>query len=126
MEGAKMKIKTTPWIAADHLENEEDMAGYLQLGLDEGDPALVALMLGDIAQAKGLNEIARQTGLSRATLDKALSSKEEIDLRVARKVVRALGSEIQVNRPKTKRSFDPFLVRVHPTSKASRKKVAGG
>ena len=47
------KIKTRPWDAAEHLETEEDMAAYLEAALEEGDAALVAAALGDIARAKG-------------------------------------------------------------------------
>ena len=58
---AKMKIQTRPWDAAEHLETEEDMAAYLEAAL------------GDIARAKGMAQIARETGLGRESLYKALS-----------------------------------------------------
>ena len=47
------KIATKPWDPAEHLKTEEDMAAYLEAALEEGDPALVAAALGDIARAKG-------------------------------------------------------------------------
>jgi probable addiction module antidote protein len=55
------KTKTRPWDAAEHLETEEDMAIYLEAALEDGDPALGAASLGDIARAKGMSEIARET-----------------------------------------------------------------
>ena len=58
---------------AEHLETDEDMAAYLEAALEEGDPALVAAALGDIARAKGMAQIAQETGLGRESLYKALS-----------------------------------------------------
>ena len=57
------KILTRPWDVAEHLETADDMAAYLEAALEEGDPALVAAALGDIARAKGMAYIARETGL---------------------------------------------------------------
>jgi probable addiction module antidote protein len=53
------KVKTKRWDPAEHLESEEDMAAYLQAALEDGDPALIAATLGDIAQAQGMSQIAR-------------------------------------------------------------------
>ena len=44
--------RTRPWDAAEHLETEEDMAAYLEAALEDGDAALVAAALGDIARAQ--------------------------------------------------------------------------
>ena len=57
------KTKTRSWDVAEHLETEEDMAAYLQAALEDGDFALVSAVLGDIARAKGMAQIARKTGL---------------------------------------------------------------
>jgi probable addiction module antidote protein len=57
------KTRTCPWDAAEHLETEEDMAAYLEAALQEGDPALMAAVLRDIARAKDITQIARETGL---------------------------------------------------------------
>jgi len=62
------KTKTRPWDAVEHLETAEDMAAYLEAALEEGDPALIAAAMGDIARAKGITQIARETGLSRPGL----------------------------------------------------------
>ena len=85
------KMKTRPWDAAEHLETEDDMAAYLEAALEEGDPALVATALGDIARAKGMSEIARKTGLGRESLYKALSPEGNPEFATVLKVVRALG-----------------------------------
>ena len=62
------KPQTRPWDATEHLETDEDMAAYLEAALEEGDPALVAAALGDIARAKGMAQIAREAGLGRESL----------------------------------------------------------
>ena len=85
------KTQTRPWDPAEHLETEEDMAAYLEAALEEGDPALVAAALGDIARAKGMAQIARETGLGRASLYKALSPEGSPEFATVLKVVRALG-----------------------------------
>ena len=85
------KTQTHPWDVAEHLETEEDMAGYLEAALDDGDPKLVAAVLGDIARAKGMTQIAQDTGLGRESLYKALSPEGNPELGTVLKVVRALG-----------------------------------
>ncbi len=57
------KTTTQPWDVTHYLETEEDMAAYLDAALEEDDPALLAAALGDIARAKGMSEIARETAL---------------------------------------------------------------
>jgi probable addiction module antidote protein len=85
------KTQTRLWDASEHLENEEDMVAYLEAALQEGDPALVAAALGDIARAKGITQIARDTGLGRESLYKALSPEGNPELGTVLKVIRALG-----------------------------------
>ena len=64
------KTQTRPWDVTEHLETDEDMAAYLEAALEEGDPALVAAALGDIARAKGMAQIAREAGPGRESLRK--------------------------------------------------------
>jgi len=85
------KTRTKSWDAVDHLKSDEDMAAYLEAALEDGDPALVAAALGDIARAKGMTEIAREAGLGRESLYKALSPGGNPELATILKVVRALG-----------------------------------
>jgi probable addiction module antidote protein len=85
------KTKTYPWDVAQHLETATDMAAYLEAALEEGDPALVAAAMGDIARAKGIAQIARETGLGRESLYKALSAEGNPEFATVLKVVRALG-----------------------------------
>ena len=67
------KPKTRPWDPAEHLADAEDMAAYLEAALEDGDPRVVAAALGDIARAKGMTQVARDSGLGRESLYKALS-----------------------------------------------------
>jgi probable addiction module antidote protein len=85
------KTRTTPWDAADHLTSLEDMAAYLEAALDEGDAALFAAALGDVARAKGMSEIARGAGMGRESLYKALSPDGNPELATVLKVLRSLG-----------------------------------
>src|SRR3990172_1555136 len=91
------KTKTRPWDVAEHLETDEDMAAYLEAALEEGDPALVAAALGDIARAKGIAQIARETGLGRESLYKALSPEGNPEFATVLKVVQALGLRLHAS-----------------------------
>ena len=88
------KTVTTPWDPADHLETEEDMAAYLEAALEEGVPVLVAAALGDIARAKGMSHVAREAGLGRESLYKALSPSGNPEFATILKVVSALGLQL--------------------------------
>jgi len=70
-----METKTAPYDVAEFLETPEEMAAYLEACIQEsdGDAAFIAKALGDIARAKGMSQIASETGLSRESLYKALS-----------------------------------------------------
>jgi probable addiction module antidote protein len=85
------KTHTRSWDVVEHLETEEDMAAYLEAALEDGDPALVTAALGDIARAKGMTQIARETGLGRESLYKALSPDGNPEFATVLKVVKALG-----------------------------------
>lgn len=85
------KTKTRVWDPAEHLQSDEDMAAYLEAALEEGDPALVAAALGDIARAKGMTQLAREAGLGRESLYKALSPSGNPEFATIMKVVGALG-----------------------------------
>ncbi|MBI2298864.1 MAG: putative addiction module antidote protein [Armatimonadetes bacterium] len=105
------RTETQPWDAAEYLETEEDMAAYLEAALEEGDPALVAAVLGDIAlvaavlgdiaRAKGMAQIARDTGLGRESLYKALSPEGNPEFATVLKVVRALGLRLHATAEQT-------------------------
>ena len=97
------KTITIPWDPVDHLKTEEDMAAYLEAALEEGDPALIAAALGDIARAKGMSQVAREAGLGRENLYKALSSTGNPEFGTILKVVAALGLQLHAT-PATAKS----------------------
>ena len=88
------KEKITKWDAAEHLKTKADIIAYLEAALEENDPALIAAALGDIARAKGMTHIAKQTGLGRESLYKALSPSGNPELATILKVVNALGLKL--------------------------------
>jgi len=88
---SKGAAKTRPWDAAALLETDADMAAYLEAALEDGDPALVAAALGDIARAKGMSALAHKAGLGRESLYKALSPGGNPELATVLRVLRALG-----------------------------------
>ncbi len=90
------KTTTQSWDVTHYLETEEDMAAYLDAALEEDDPALLAAALGDIARAKGMSEIARETGLGRESLYKALSAEGNPEFGTVLKVVHSLGLRLRV------------------------------
>lgn len=87
-----MAEKFTRWDAADYLDTEEDMALYLDACLDEdtGDGSLVRAALNDIARARGMTQLARDTGLTREGLYKALSTSGNPEFSTMLKVIKAL------------------------------------
>ncbi len=102
------KTTTTRYDVAEHLRTPDEMAAYLEACLEEaaGDAAFIAKALGDIARAKGMAQVARDSGLSRESLYKALSGARSPDFATILKVVGALGLKLhaQVTRSKSRRS----------------------
>ena len=88
------KTKTLPWDMAEHLKTDEDMAAYWEAALEDGDPVLITHVLGTIARAKGMTQLARDTGLGRESLYKALSAEGNPEFATVLKVVRALGLKL--------------------------------
>ncbi len=89
-------IKTRPFDMANYLTNEEEIAEYLRQVLCDGDPAEFAAALGDIARARGMTQLARDTGLSRESLYKSLSGERAPSSDTLFKVLKALGFEITI------------------------------
>jgi probable addiction module antidote protein len=89
-----MTIETTPFDAADYLDNAKDIAFYLEEAFAMEDPAYTAHALGTVARAKGMTEVARKTGLSRESLYKALSAEGNPEFATILKVMSALDLKI--------------------------------
>ena len=93
----EQKTKTHPWDITRYLDSDEAIAAYLEAALEEEDPALLAAALGDVARAKGMTQIARETGLGRESLYKALSSHGNPEFATVQKVLRSLGLKLRVS-----------------------------
>jgi len=93
-----MATKLSEYDVADFLRTPEEMAAYLEACIAEsdGDASFVAQALGNIARAKGMSEIAQETGLGRESLYKALSGDGNPKLDTIVRVAKALGLEITV------------------------------
>ena len=90
------KTITKRYDVAEHLRTSEEMAVYLEACFEEadGDAAFIAKALGDIARAKGMTQVARDAGVSRESLYKALSGDRSPDFNTILKVVGALGLKL--------------------------------
>jgi probable addiction module antidote protein len=96
MEIAMAKTKTSRYDVAEHLRTPQEMAAYLEACIDEadGDAAFIAKALGDIARAKGMGQVAKDAGLSRESLYKALSGERSPDFDTILRVMSALGIKL--------------------------------
>lgn len=88
--------KFSRWDSADYLKSEEDIALYFELCLQEdpGDGSLIRRALGSIARARGMSQLARDTGLAREGLYKALSPEGNPEFATVMKVIKALGLKL--------------------------------
>jgi len=91
------KTETHPWDITRYLDSDEAIAAYLDAVLEEDDSAFLAAALGDVARAKGMTQIARETGLGRESLYKALSESGNPEFGTVLKVMRALGLKLHVS-----------------------------
>ncbi|MCJ2057345.1 putative addiction module antidote protein [Methylobacterium sp. J-048] len=83
-------IETAPYDSAEFLDSDEAIAEYLAAAIEEGDPALFRQALGVVARARGMTQIAREAGLSRESLYRALSPEGNPSLDTAMRVMKAL------------------------------------
>lgn len=90
------KTRAAPYDVAEHLRTPEEMAAYLNAWLEEApeDAAGIAKALGDIARAKGMAQVAKEAGLSRESLYRALSADGNPSFATVLKVARALGVKL--------------------------------
>ncbi len=93
-----MSINTTRWDSAEYLKTKEDMQLYLEACIEESgdDPSFIIHALGVIARAKNMSQLARDTGLTREGLYKALSPEGNPTFSTVSKVAKALGFKLFV------------------------------
>jgi probable addiction module antidote protein len=102
-----MALKTTRWDAAETLDTKEEVVAYLNAALEDGDAELLKLVLGDIARSKGMTEIAKEAGLARSNLYKALSPRGNPEFATVAGVLKALGLRLSVVRERDSRRRVP-------------------
>lgn len=88
--------KATTWDAADYLETEVDIAAYLNAAFEDGDTSVIAAALGDVARAKGMTQLSKETGITRDGLYKALSPTGNPSFDTVQKVIKAFGLRLDV------------------------------
>ncbi len=91
------KIKLRRWDVTRYLNSDEEIVGYLNAVLEEDDQELLLAALGDVARAKGMTQVSRDTGLGRESLYKALSEQGNPEFATVQKVLRSLGLKLRVS-----------------------------
>lgn len=91
-----MVLKTTPFDASEYIEDDESALIYLEDAMDSGDAGHIASCIGDVARARGMSAIAKETGMSRESLYRALSGDGNPQLSTVLKVLEAMGLKLSV------------------------------
>ena len=91
-----IKVKTAPFDAADYLNDNETIAAYLSAALTDPDPDVFLVAVKDVARARGMSQLAKDTQLGRESLYKALSAGAKPRYDTMIKVINALGVQLQV------------------------------
>ena len=91
-----MTIEIRPYDAAEYLDTDQAIGAYLAAAFEEGDPALIRVALGTVARAKGMTQLAREIGMTREGLYKALSEVGNPGFDVVAKLLRAFGLQLEV------------------------------
>ena len=96
MTARTTSVKTTRFDSAEYLDSDEAIGAYLEEALETEDPAFIAHALGTVARARGMSQIAKETGLSRESLYKALSTEGNPEFSTVVRVMKALGLRFSV------------------------------
>lgn len=91
-----MTIETNKWDIVDHLDSDEKIALFLEAVFEDGDPAVIAGAIGEVARARGMSQVAKDAGLSRENLYRALSDGGNPEFATILKVIRAIGYDLTV------------------------------
>ncbi|MDR3772289.1 MAG: putative addiction module antidote protein [Terracidiphilus sp.] len=100
-----MAVKTHTFDAALYLEDDADALGYLEeamkIAQEDGNPSFLTVALGTVARARGMSQIAKDAGLSRESLYKALGAEGNPEFGTVLKVLQALGLKLSVQKQGT-------------------------
>lgn len=91
-----MSLETTRFDILDHLKTPEERLAYIEAAFDDGDTAFIASALGDVARSMGMTAVAKEAGVTREALYKALSEKGDPKLSTLLGVMKALGIHLTV------------------------------
>jgi len=95
-----MTLQTFPYDSAELLDSDEAIAGYLEeamkIAMEDSDPSFLTVALGTVARARGMSQIAKDAGLSRESLYKALGTEGNPEFGTVLKVMQALGLRLSV------------------------------
>jgi probable addiction module antidote protein len=95
-----MALKTFPYDSAEYLEDDQAIAEYLEeamkISMEDSDPSFLAVALGTVARARGMSQIAKDAGLSRESLYKALGADGNPEFGTVLKVLQALGLKLSI------------------------------
>ncbi len=116
------KTSTSRYDVAEHLRTPQEMAAYFEACLEEanGDATFIAKALGDIARAMGMAQVARDAGLSRESLYKALSGERSPDFDTILKVIGALGLKLHAEASRVR----PRASTSRPSSRTTKRRAA--
>ncbi len=92
----KEELKVSQFDVLEHLKTEKDMASYLEACLEEGGPELFFIGLGDVIKAKGIAQIAKETGLSREGMYKTFTPGRQPQFDTIWKITKALGLTVSI------------------------------
>ena len=91
---AAMHLNATQWNVEDYLKSDNEAAAYLEAAFEDGDPGLIAAAVGDVARTRGMARLARDTGMSRPALYRALDRAGNPEFTTMLKVLKALGVKL--------------------------------
>ena len=94
-------LKTAPFDASEYIEDDEAARDFLLDAMESGDPRVIAGAIGDVARAKGMSQLARETGMSRESLYRALSEDGNPQLATVLRVLEALGLKLTIEPKRT-------------------------
>ena len=120
-----MALKTYPWDPVDELTSEKEIQAYLEAAVEDGDPALIVAVIGDIARARGMGKVAKDVGVSREALYKSLSPSGNPGFITMVKVAEAVGLRLTVAPIKRRRIAAP-TPRPKKTAAAKRRRLKAG
>ena len=96
MSDSVKEFQTSPWDSSELLHSPEAISAYLEAAFEDGNPALITHALGVIARAKGMGQIAKEAGVTREALYKALSMDGDPKISTFLGVIKALGLHLEI------------------------------